>query len=91
MDWLFEVTFGTDWLNLWDSWQGVLRIHVIEAKNLAAKDMALLSKGKSDPYCIVRGIQLNGDDFSGQVSAESACLGIRFCRNTNTGRTRGSL
>ncbi|XP_022104260.1 extended synaptotagmin-2-like [Acanthaster planci] len=34
--------------------QGVLRIHVIEAKNLVAKDLALLSKGKSDPYCIVR-------------------------------------
>ncbi|XP_038058006.1 extended synaptotagmin-2-like isoform X2 [Patiria miniata] len=34
--------------------QGVLRIHVIEAKNLVAKDFAVLSKGKSDPYCIVR-------------------------------------
>ncbi|XP_071788056.1 extended synaptotagmin-2-like isoform X1 [Asterias amurensis] len=34
--------------------QGVLRIHVIEAKNLVAADIGILKKGKSDPYCIVR-------------------------------------
>ncbi|EDO46277.1 predicted protein [Nematostella vectensis] len=32
---------------------GVLRVEVIEAKDLIAADMALLSKPTSDPYCIV--------------------------------------
>lgn len=33
--------------------QGVLRIHVVEAKNLMKKDISVLGKGKSDPYAIV--------------------------------------
>lgn len=34
--------------------EGVLRVKVVEAKNLMAKDMGLVKKGKSDPYAIVR-------------------------------------
>lgn len=34
--------------------EGVLRVKVVEAKNLVAKDMGLVKKGKSDPYAIVR-------------------------------------
>jgi Ca2+-dependent lipid-binding protein len=33
--------------------EGVLRIHVVEAKDLMKKDISVLGKGKSDPYCIV--------------------------------------
>lgn len=33
--------------------QGVLRIHVVEAKDLMKKDIGVLGKGKSDPYTIV--------------------------------------
>lgn len=33
--------------------QGVLRIHVVEAKDLMKKDISVLGKGKSDPYAIV--------------------------------------
>lgn len=33
--------------------QGILRIHVVEAKHLMKKDIGLLGKGKSDPYAIV--------------------------------------
>ncbi|KAB0792691.1 hypothetical protein PPYR_14650 [Photinus pyralis] len=33
--------------------EGVLRIHVIEAKNLMRKDIGILGKGKSDPYCVL--------------------------------------
>ncbi|XP_063847083.1 extended synaptotagmin-2-B-like isoform X8 [Scylla paramamosain] len=33
---------------------GVLRIQVIEAKNLMKKDVGLMGMGKSDPYCILR-------------------------------------
>lgn len=38
------------------SFQGVVRVHVLEARNLVAKDTYLrgLVKGKSDPYTIVR-------------------------------------
>nr|CAH7737023.1 unnamed protein product [Callosobruchus chinensis] len=32
---------------------GVLRIHIIEAKNLLKKDLKLTGKGKSDPYAIL--------------------------------------
>jgi len=32
---------------------GVLRIHVVEAKDLMKKDIGVLGKGKSDPYAIV--------------------------------------
>lgn len=33
--------------------QGVLRVHVFEAKNLMRKDVTLLKKGKSDPYAVI--------------------------------------
>jgi len=34
--------------------EGVLRVKVVEAKNLIAKDVGLVKKGKSDPYAIIR-------------------------------------
>ncbi|XP_046414183.1 extended synaptotagmin-2 isoform X1 [Neodiprion fabricii] len=33
--------------------EGVLRIHVIEAKDLMKKDFSVLGKGKSDPYAVI--------------------------------------
>ncbi|XP_059621381.1 extended synaptotagmin-2 isoform X2 [Phlebotomus argentipes] len=33
--------------------EGVLRVHVMEAKDLMKKDISVLGKGKSDPYAIV--------------------------------------
>lgn len=33
--------------------EGVLRIHVVEAKDLMKKDITVLGKGKSDPYAII--------------------------------------
>lgn len=33
--------------------QGVLRIHVVEAKHLMKKDIGMLGKGKSDPYAVI--------------------------------------
>ncbi|XP_077294102.1 extended synaptotagmin-like protein 2 isoform X2 [Arctopsyche grandis] len=33
--------------------EGVLRIHVVEAKNLMKKDIGMLGKGKSDPYTLI--------------------------------------
>lgn len=33
---------------------GVMRLHVLEARDLERKDINLIGKGKSDPYCIVR-------------------------------------
>ncbi|KAK9693219.1 C2 domain [Popillia japonica] len=33
--------------------EGVLRVHVVEAKNLMKKDIGMLGKGKSDPYAII--------------------------------------
>lgn len=33
--------------------QGVLRVHVIEARHLMKKDISMLGKGKSDPYAVV--------------------------------------
>ncbi|XP_050541357.1 extended synaptotagmin-3 [Daktulosphaira vitifoliae] len=34
--------------------EGVLRVHIVQAKNLVAKDMSLMGrKGKSDPYVII--------------------------------------
>uniref|UniRef100_A0A2S2QJV6 Extended synaptotagmin-2 n=1 Tax=Sipha flava TaxID=143950 RepID=A0A2S2QJV6_9HEMI len=33
--------------------EGVLRVHIVQAKNLVAKDMKLIGKGKSDPYVTV--------------------------------------
>lgn len=34
--------------------QGILRMHVIEAKNLMKKDYSMLGKGKSDPYAVIK-------------------------------------
>ncbi|XP_017782966.1 PREDICTED: extended synaptotagmin-2 isoform X2 [Nicrophorus vespilloides] len=34
--------------------EGVLRVHVIEAKNLMKKDISVLGKGKSDPYAVLK-------------------------------------
>lgn len=33
--------------------QGVLRIHVVQAKHLMKKDIGMLGKGKSDPYAVI--------------------------------------
>ncbi|KAK4880110.1 hypothetical protein RN001_008256 [Aquatica leii] len=33
--------------------EGVLRIHVVEGKNLMKKDIGILGKGKSDPYAVL--------------------------------------
>lgn len=33
--------------------EGILRIHVVEAKDLMKKDISMLGKGKSDPYAIL--------------------------------------
>ncbi|XP_055923756.1 extended synaptotagmin-2 isoform X2 [Eupeodes corollae] len=33
--------------------EGILRIHVVEAKDLMKKDISVLGKGKSDPYAII--------------------------------------
>ncbi|XP_051167181.1 extended synaptotagmin-1 isoform X3 [Leptopilina boulardi] len=33
--------------------EGVLRIHVVQAKHLMKKDIGVLGKGKSDPYAII--------------------------------------
>ena len=33
--------------------EGVLRVHVIEAKNLVKKDFGVLGRGKSDPYAVI--------------------------------------
>ncbi|XP_023246253.1 extended synaptotagmin-1 [Copidosoma floridanum] len=33
--------------------EGVLRIHVVQAKHLMKKDIGMLGKGKSDPYAVV--------------------------------------
>lgn len=46
------------------SFQGVLRIHVIEAKDLMKKDIGVLGKGKSDPYAI---IQVGSQQFRTQT------------------------
>ncbi|XP_015113681.1 extended synaptotagmin-1 isoform X2 [Diachasma alloeum] len=33
--------------------EGILRIHVVQAKHLMKKDISVLGKGKSDPYAII--------------------------------------
>ncbi|XP_011502857.1 PREDICTED: extended synaptotagmin-1 isoform X2 [Ceratosolen solmsi marchali] len=33
--------------------EGILRIHVVQAKHLMKKDFSMLGKGKSDPYAII--------------------------------------
>ncbi|KAK9973730.1 hypothetical protein ABG768_024439 [Culter alburnus] len=50
--------------------EGVLRIHLVEAQNLVAKDnmMGGMVKGKSDPYVK---IQIGGETFKSQVIKEN--------------------
>ena len=38
-----------------DLFQGVLRIEVLEGKDLIKKDIGVFKKGASDPYVILRG------------------------------------
>lgn len=45
--------------------EGVLRVHVVEAKNLMKMDIGMLGKGKSDPYAI---ITVGAQQFRTQVS-----------------------
>jgi hypothetical protein len=35
--------------------QGVIRIHAVGARELEKKDIGLLGKGKSDPFCEIEG------------------------------------
>ncbi|KAF2883924.1 hypothetical protein ILUMI_22241 [Ignelater luminosus] len=44
--------------------EGVLRIHVVEAKNLMKKDLGLLGKGKSDPYAV---LNVGAQEFRTQI------------------------
>ncbi|XP_061389220.1 extended synaptotagmin-2, partial [Musca vetustissima] len=44
--------------------EGVLRIHVVEAKDLMKKDISMLGKGKSDPYAI---INVGSQEFKTQI------------------------
>ncbi|KAM8705446.1 hypothetical protein ACLKA7_009836 [Drosophila subpalustris] len=44
--------------------EGLLRIHVVEAKNLMKKDISVLGKGKSDPYAI---INVGAQEFRTQI------------------------
>lgn len=44
--------------------EGVLRVHVVEARNLMKKDVSMLGKGKSDPYAV---ITLGAQDFKTKV------------------------
>jgi Ca2+-dependent lipid-binding protein len=44
--------------------EGVLRVHVVEAKNLMKKDIGMLGKGKSDPYAVVT---LGAQEFKTKV------------------------
>ncbi|KAH8406683.1 hypothetical protein KR222_003005, partial [Zaprionus bogoriensis] len=44
--------------------EGLLRIHVVEAKNLMKKDIGVLGKGKSDPYAI---INVGSQEFRTQI------------------------
>ncbi|XP_037945716.1 extended synaptotagmin-2 isoform X2 [Teleopsis dalmanni] len=44
--------------------EGVLRIHVVEAKNLMKKDIGVLGKGKSDPYAL---INVGAQEFKTQI------------------------
>ncbi|XP_013391900.1 extended synaptotagmin-2-like isoform X2 [Lingula anatina] len=44
--------------------QGVLRIHVVGAKDLMKADIAFIGKGKSDPYCKLR---VGAQDFKTKV------------------------
>ncbi|KAH8383270.1 hypothetical protein KR009_007660, partial [Drosophila setifemur] len=44
--------------------EGILRIHVVEAKDLMKKDISVLGKGKSDPYAI---INVGAQEFRTQI------------------------
>ncbi|EFA04170.2 extended synaptotagmin-like protein 2a isoform X2 [Tribolium castaneum] len=44
--------------------EGVLRVHVVEAKHLMKKDIGVLGKGKSDPYAVVT---LGAQEFKTKV------------------------
>jgi Ca2+-dependent lipid-binding protein len=33
--------------------QGVIRIHVVEARNLVNRDISFIKKGRSDPYAMI--------------------------------------
>ncbi|KAM7361921.1 extended synaptotagmin-like protein 2 isoform 4-T4 [Cochliomyia hominivorax] len=44
--------------------EGILRIHVVEAKDLMKKDIGVLGKGKSDPYAI---INVGSQEFKTQI------------------------
>ncbi|RZB39110.1 C2 domain containing protein [Asbolus verrucosus] len=44
--------------------EGVLRVHVVEAKHLMKKDIGMLGKGKSDPYAV---ITLGAQEFKTKV------------------------
>ncbi|XP_022211523.2 extended synaptotagmin-2 isoform X4 [Drosophila obscura] len=44
--------------------EGILRIHVVEAKDLMKKDISMLGKGKSDPYAI---INVGAQEFKTQI------------------------
>ncbi|XP_037812091.1 extended synaptotagmin-2-A isoform X6 [Lucilia sericata] len=44
--------------------EGILRIHVVEAKDLMKKDIGMLGKGKSDPYAI---INVGSQEFKTQI------------------------
>ncbi|XP_030373546.1 extended synaptotagmin-2 isoform X2 [Scaptodrosophila lebanonensis] len=44
--------------------EGLLRIHVVEAKDLMKKDIGVLGKGKSDPYAI---INVGAQEFKTQI------------------------
>lgn len=48
--------------------EGVLRVHVVEAKNLMKMDIGVLGKGKSDPYAI---ITVGAQQFRTQVRSIS--------------------
>ena len=39
-------------------YQGVLRIHVVEASELKKADFKIVGKGKSDPYCKIYGVYI---------------------------------
>ncbi|XP_017465615.1 PREDICTED: extended synaptotagmin-2-B [Rhagoletis zephyria] len=44
--------------------EGILRIHVVEAKDLMKKDIGVLGKGKSDPYAV---INVGAQEFKTQI------------------------
>lgn len=50
--------------------QGVLRVHVIQAKNLEKKDSNVLGKGKSDPYAT---ITVGAQSFKTKVIPNVTC------------------